>query len=138
MFVETKLIVNLLLCFPHTGIFTCAALMKSDQLFGPPEFPGLITSATRSRCLYRYIGASGTIARFRLLYFDIPQSQDCSRNNLSVYNGLFATSPLLERLCGTPSEYVFEATGNIMSVYLSTSDFDSTFRGFHGVFESLN
>ena len=111
--------------------------MAPDTPFGPPDFPGVLTDHTPSRCKWRYVGPSGTRVQFRLRYIDIPQSEGCRGNSLKVYSGLLESSPLIANLCGTPLETVTKSSSHVMLVVLETSG-SRTFRGFEAVFEVVD
>ena len=99
----------------------------------------MITSATQSSCRWNFIGSSRVRYRFRLTYFDIPDSASCSGNKLMVYDGIVVGFvPVLGRLCGDISTFTFQATGTSMSVVLETNiATSSAFKGFQGVIEQV-
>ena len=71
------------------------------------------------------------------MYFDIPSSNGCTKNHVSVYDGFTASSPLLDKVCGVKcDDYVVQGTSSIMYVRLVINS-PGSFRGFHAQFEPL-
>lgn len=125
-----------MLLFYPAGNYICTGsrYIPFGVLFGPEEFPALLTSSVGSTCGWRQVSPPGFKVRFKLLYFDIPASEGCSENSLNIYNGLSET--LMASLCGSLPEFVFEGSSNYMLVTLETST-RQAFRGFQGVFEPV-
>jgi len=73
------------------------------------------------------------------MFFDIPGSPSCSDNKLTVYDGVVAGfAPILGKLCGDISTFIFRATSSTMSVVLETNTASSgVFKGIYGVIERV-
>jgi len=73
------------------------------------------------------------------MFFDIPGSPSCSDNKLTVYDGVVAGfAPILGKLCGDISTFIFRATSSTMSVVLEINTASSgAFKGIYGVIEQV-
>lgn len=124
------------------GLFVCRGFILVDSNFGPPEFPNLITTDTRSSCSWTLAGLSSVNYAFKLIYFNIPgSSPDCTSNSLKVYRSITTTQEnLLATLCGDLSEadMTIEGGRNLMTVVMEVNDRSASFRGFYGYFTQQN
>ena len=142
LLMSTRTYVDSPCTFSTIGQFSCNAnyysvggRINNPSSFGPQGFPALITASTRQYCKWRFYGNTGTRYQFRLMYFDIPESPNCSQNKLTIRDGYIAVSPVIATLCGNISTLSFKSTGNDLTVILETNS--NTFKGFRGVFEGV-
>ena len=112
-------------------------MIQANEKFGPPEFPNYLTDQTSISCRWVYYG--GPPARLRLLYFDLPESQDCSENSLRLYRGISVSDAnlLMPPLCGRleGEGRVVEMNTTYFTIQLRVSSRDGSFRGIHAVME---
>ena len=119
-----------------TGTFLCNALVRREQKFGPPDFPGFITTRTPQTCVWVYGGVPATL---NFMYFDIPESEGCSEGNVKLYDNYYRNNrTLVATLCGalgTESRSVNIST-TYFSIELNLGPNHQSYRGIHAVVEN--
>ena len=96
-----------------------------NEKFGPPSFPGYITSSANYKCLWIYVGR--TQAKVKFLYFDLPESEGCRRDNVKLYG--YRPRSVVATFCGNVSQDV--TIGPYYSIELNIWPTNGTYRGFH-------
>ena len=119
------------------GLFVCNFIIRRDQKFGPPDFPGMITFQTPQKCTWVLYG--GLHATLKFMYFDVPESDGCRDGNVKLYNSFFPNKQtLIKTLCGPLSTEA--RTVNISAAFfrieLNVGSNYGSYRGLHAVMEN--
>jgi len=108
---------------------SCSRVLTDDQgTISSPGYPNAYPPS--ANCTYRIRTSPGTYVVVSFLGISIENSPGCSKDYIEVRDGASSSSPLLKRLCGSPSPSVIMSTGNDMYIRFVSSSNHQVGAGF--------